>query len=201
MSNRPHITLLIKGLKSELLDELIKESPKGMMLDFNAVHPVPSDNELQEIYFSNQMENKPEDIDTKKIQSLWKKDNWGIDLDIIPLDEYTRKNDFIIFYFRVNHSAPVAFISYLTEIYKEAFVYLGYNDMYDPTKYSFIGHNGNVWPLKSGPMLSDHNGNAIFTDKHGDYRYTKTNELVNEAEINYYGGRSFLNEMLFHLIK
>jgi hypothetical protein len=200
MANNPFITLFIKGLKSELIGALIKESQECTMLDFNALYPVPDDASLLELYFSSRV-NLPEDVDIKKLKSLWKEDNWGIDVDLIPVDECQLRDDFILLHFRVHHSAPVGFISYLTETYNEVFIYLGFNDMYNPDKYSFIGNKGNVWPLKSGPMLCDFKGDAVFVDKYGDYRYSKTNELAEIGEINFHGSGNFLNHMLFHLIR
>lgn len=200
MANNPFITLYLKGKDLAPFKELVSTTDETMILDLAALHPVPNEFELREYFFSGRSGNDQGWADAAELISKWKMENWGVDDSSIEVFELKHGEDWMFLTFRVRHSAPVEFISYLTVMYPDVFIYLGYNDTYNPVKYSFVCRNGNVWPLKSEGMLTDFNGSAVFLDKTGNYRLAQDNKLIKNEDIDFYGAQNHLNYVLLNVL-
>ena len=191
MEIKPKITLVIKGAISHLKSQLIKRVGMVDYLDFNEVLPVPSDEQL--LTHHNTSNGQIEEL-----RRQWRLDNWGIVEPIIPLNTLIFKYEFVMMTFEVYQSAPVDFITFLATKHPEVFIYMGYDDHYNPIKCGFIGFNGQVWPWKSEGMLKDVNGRAVYRDKHGDFRRSNDNELIENQYVVINGA---LNQFNFFIDK
>ena len=187
----PKITLVMKGASSQLKSELIKREGMIDYLDFNEILPVPSDEHLLTLYSASIGDNG-------ELKRQWRQDNWGIVESIIPLKTLIYRGELVLMTFEVYQSAPVDFITFLATKHPEVFIYMGYDDHYNPIKCGFIGFNGQVWPWKSEGMLKDVNGRAVYRDKHLDFRRSIDNELIENHEVMTNGA---LNQFNFFIDK
>lgn len=193
MEIMPKITLFISGGSSQLKSQLIKREGMVDYLDFNGLLPVPFDKELVMLFSTS-------NSDIEELRRQWRLDNWGIVEPIIPLNTLIYREDFVMMTFNVNQNAPVDFITYLAMNHPEIFIYMGYDDHYNPIKCGFIGFNGQVWPWKSEGMLKDVNGRAVYRDKHSDFRRSIDNELIEYQEVVINGALNQFNFLIEKLL-
>jgi hypothetical protein len=193
MEIKPKITFFIKGASSQLKSELIKREGMIDYLDFNEILPVPSDEHLLTLYSASIGDNG-------ELKRQWRQDNWGIVESIIPLKTLIYRGELVLMTFEVYQSAPVDFITFLATKHPEVFIYMGYDDYYNPIKCGFIGFNGQVWPWKSEGMLKDVNGRAVYRDKHLDFRRSIDNELIENHEVMTNGALNQFNFLIEKLL-
>ena len=189
----PKITLVMKGGNSQLKSELIKREGMIDYLDFNEILPVPSDEHLLTLYSAS-------NGNIGELKRQWRQDNWGIVESIIPLKTLIYRGELVLMTFEVYQSAPVDFITFLATKHPEVFIYMGYDDHYNPIKCGFIGFNGQVWPWKSEGMLKDVNGRAVYRDKHLDFRRSIDNELIENHEVMTNGALNQFNFLIEKLL-
>jgi hypothetical protein len=168
-----NITLVLKGADSVLKSKLLKEVGSNTFLDFNELRSMPTDEELL-------LSGTSSSCQLEDLKREWRLENWGIIEPMLSIDIVKYKLDVVYIRFKVLRSAPVEFISHLSVSYPEMVIYLGYDDPNNPLKCGFVGYRGDIWPWKAEGMLWDVNGDAIYTDKHGDFRSSKTNNIVNQ---------------------
>jgi len=191
MEIKPKITLVIKGASSHLKSQLIKRDGMVDYLDFNEILPVPLEEQLVLLYSTSYGQ-------IEELKRQWRLDNWGVVEPIIPLNTLIFREKLLLMTFEVFQSAPVDFITYLATKHPEILIYMGYDDYYHPIKCGFIGYNGQIWPWKSEGMLSDVKGRAVYRDKHGDFRRSNDNELIENHEVVINGA---LNQFNFFIDK
>lgn len=201
MIDIPLITMFFKGPDLGPFTKLVSTNGDLMTLNLDAIHPVPNEAELRKLDFSGRSAKEQDCIDVSELVSRWKIDNWGVDDPFINVVDYIIRDGFMLLSFRVTRSAPVEFISYVTEQYPEVFIYLGYDHASNPIKYSFVCRSGNVWPLKSEGMLTDFSGRAIFLDKTGNYRNAKDNELISNEDIDFKSAQNHMNYFLEQILQ
>ena len=200
MSNNPFITLCILGKDVTQLKGLIREDINGCQLSLSQFYPVPCQEDLRNILFSNRRHINIDDIENDVLESAWKKEYWGVTDETFLVNEYFVADGLLYVLFRVKNSAPIEWMSYMVLKFPQLLFYLGYNDLHNPEKYSFIGQNGSVWPLKAEGMLTDYNGRAVFKDKFGDYRYSHDNIKVPDNEVNFHAAQNHCNFLIYHVI-